>query len=212
MSQLMTNRGCVCIGVCVKTGSAVFICPEWTNPESGACVCLFERMSVRGQELLHHEGACHSLCIWVFFVYWCMCACLSPWPFALVWPNAAWSNHFASLCFGAFSLTNRSCWTATCTPRHKNRLLLYLCCRLFVSSLAYVYCQRNVQQRAAFKAALCFKCCSNLRVKIQNSHMKDYNQGQWWKQKKIDGECPNLKESVLNVATFKFRVLWNCNL
>lgn len=183
MSRLMTNHGCVCIGVCVKTGSAVFICPEWTNPESGACLCLLERMSVRGQELLHHEGAWHSLCIWVFFVYWCMCACLSPWPFALVWPNAAWSNHFASLCFGAFSLTNRSRWTVTCTPRHKNRLLLYLCCRLLVSSLAYVCCQRNVQQRAAFKAALCFKYCSNLRVKIQDSHMKDYNQGQWWKQK-----------------------------
>lgn len=65
-----------------------------------------------------------------------------------------------------------------------------------------------MQQRAAFKAALCFKYCSNLRVKIQDSHMKDYNQGQWWKQEKIDGECPNLKESVLNVATFKFRVLF----
>lgn len=82
-----------------------------------------------------------------------------------------------------FSLTNRSRRTATCTPHHKNRLLLYLCCRLLVSSLAYVCCQRNVQQRAPFKAALCFKCCSNLRVKSQNSHMKDYNQGQWWKQK-----------------------------
>lgn len=25
---------------------------------------------------------------------------------------------------------------------------------------------------------------------------------------RIDGECPNLKESVLNVSTFKFRVLF----
>lgn len=25
---------------------------------------------------------------------------------------------------------------------------------------------------------------------------------------KIDGECPNLKEAVLNVSTFKFRVLF----